>query len=314
MKLYIIGNGFDIAHGILCRYSDFYKYLEKKRYDVLEEMEQYYDVYEGSDLWSDFERELEENICYDSLVEIIIKNAPNFTSDDFRSTDWHDAAFEIEHKCDVLLDKIQSSFEEWIESLELNSVMEKYEIDRTAHFFTFNYTEVLELVYKIPSENIMHIHNKVGKRLIFGHGKDIKKFDVKKALYGYDNTHLIIDDEKDEFMDFGHEKYAEIAICKFYDNMCKHTDKIINTHLNYFHSLSDIDEIIVFGHSYNEIDYPYFKKISESISNKASWILHYFSDKDKVNAERLMSEIKRYGNFILRENLKMETRTESILI
>ena len=30
MKLYIIGNGFDIAHGIPCRYSDFYTYLEKK--------------------------------------------------------------------------------------------------------------------------------------------------------------------------------------------------------------------------------------------------------------------------------------------
>lgn len=292
MKLYIIGNGFDIAHGIPCRYSDFYTYLEKKRCDVLEEMEQYYDVYEGSDLWSDFERELEENICYDSLVEIIVKNPPNFTSDDFQSTDWHNAAFEIEHKCDVLLDKIQSSFEEWIKSLELNSVMKKYEIDRTAHFFTFNYTEVLESVYKIPSENIMHIHNKVGKRLIFGHGKDIKKFNVKKALYGYDNTHLIIDDEMDEFMDFGHEKYAEIAICKFYDNMCKHTDEIINTHLNYFHSLSDIDEIIVFGHSYNEIDYPYFKKISESISNKASWTLYYFSDNDMVNAERLKNEIQ----------------------
>ena len=62
MKLYIIGNGFDIAHGILCRFSDFYTYLEENRYDVLEEMEQYYDIYKDSDLWSDFERELEENI------------------------------------------------------------------------------------------------------------------------------------------------------------------------------------------------------------------------------------------------------------
>ena len=280
MKLYIIGNGFDIAHGIPSRYSDFYTYLEKKRCDVLEKMEQYYDVDKGSDLWSDFERELEENICYDSLVEIINKNAPNFTSDDFRSTDWHDAAFEIEHKCDVLLDKIQSSFEEWIESLELNSVMKKYEIDRTAHFFTFNYTEVLESVYKIPSENIMHIHNKVGKRLIFGHGKDIKKFNVKKALYGYDNTHLIIDDEMDEFIDFGHEKYAEIAI-------------------------SDIDEIIVIGHSYNEIDYPYFKKISESINHKATWTLYYFSNNDMINAERLKNEIQSCNQKIFIKDVKV---------
>ena len=101
-------------------------------------------------------------------------------------------------------------------------------------------------------------------------------------------------------MDIGYEKFAEYAVCEFYDKMSKDTNKIINTHLNYFSSLSDIDEVIVIGHSYNEIDYPYFKKISESISHKATWTLHYFSDKDKVNAERLMSEIKRYGDFVLR--------------
>jgi len=306
MKLYIIGNGFDIAHGILCRFSDFYTYLEENRYDVLEEMEQYYDIYKDSDLWSDFERELEENICYDSLVRIIIKNTPNFSSDDFRDSDWYDAELEIENKCNELLSKIRSSFEEWINSLELNIIMEKYDIDKTARFFTFNYTKVLELVYRIPIENVIHIHNKVGEKLIFGHGKNVKDFNVKKALYRYDNT--LLDKEIDGIMGYGHEKFAENAVCRFYDKMSKHTDKIINTHLNYFSSLSDIDEVIVIGHSYNEIDFPYFKKISESVSNKATWILHYFSDNDRLNAERLMNKINRHNNFVLRENLKMENR------
>ena len=71
MKLYIIGNGFDIGHGIPCKYSDFYTYLESNREDVLEEMEQYYYVDSDSELWSDFERGLEEGICYDSLADII---------------------------------------------------------------------------------------------------------------------------------------------------------------------------------------------------------------------------------------------------
>ena len=39
MKLYIIGNGFDIAHGIPCRYRDFYTYLKNNRRDVLDVME-----------------------------------------------------------------------------------------------------------------------------------------------------------------------------------------------------------------------------------------------------------------------------------
>lgn len=54
MKLYIIGNGFDIGHGIPCKYSDFYTYLERNREDVLEEMGQYYYVDSDSELWSDF--------------------------------------------------------------------------------------------------------------------------------------------------------------------------------------------------------------------------------------------------------------------
>ena len=29
-RLYIVGNGFDIAHGIPCKYSDFRRYCEEK--------------------------------------------------------------------------------------------------------------------------------------------------------------------------------------------------------------------------------------------------------------------------------------------
>ena len=146
MKLYIIGNGFDIGHGIPCKYSDFYTYLERNREDVLEEMEQYYYVDSDSELWADFERGLEEGICYDSLADIIYENTPNFASDEFRDADWYDAQIYIEEECDKLLNYIRSGFEEWINSLELDTTTKKYEIDKTARFFTFNYTEVLEKI------------------------------------------------------------------------------------------------------------------------------------------------------------------------
>ncbi len=44
MKLFVIGNGFDISHGIPCKYSDFYQYLNENREDILEIMEKYYYV------------------------------------------------------------------------------------------------------------------------------------------------------------------------------------------------------------------------------------------------------------------------------
>ncbi len=96
MKLFVIGNGFDIGHGIRCKYSHFQEYLNAKRKDILEVMGKYYYTSEYSELWSDFETSLERDINYDSLSEIIGKNSPNFGSDHFRDRDWYDAQIYIE--------------------------------------------------------------------------------------------------------------------------------------------------------------------------------------------------------------------------
>lgn len=37
-------------------------------------------------------------------------------------------------------------------------------------FFTFNYTETSEKVYRINKENVCHIHGKQGGEILFGHG------------------------------------------------------------------------------------------------------------------------------------------------
>lgn len=42
--------------------------------------------------------------------------------------------------------------------------------DRDMQFFTFNYTKTLQKLYGI--KKVIHIHNRVGQKLIFGHEKD----------------------------------------------------------------------------------------------------------------------------------------------
>ena len=293
MKLYILGNGFDIGHKIPCKYSHFYNYLEQNRSDILEIMEKYYYVGNDSDLWSDFESSLEEDINYDSLAEIVGENTPNFASDDFRDRDWYDAQIYIEQDCDELLENIRSGFEEWIESLQISKVKKAYKLDKSASFITFNYTEVLERVYNVPSSNILHIHNKVGEELVFGHGKKSEDFNVKKALYGDEKAFLDIDEDGNiESNEVGHEQFAENAVSAFYDKMRKHTEEIVPKQLDFIKNISNISEIIVLGHSYNEIDFPYFEEIGKTIANTSKWTLHYFSDKDKQSAEKIMNELK----------------------
>lgn len=59
-RLYIIGNGFDIAHGIPCRYSDFRRYCKEEMPEMYEKLNRYYDG--GDKLWSDFESEGKKQI------------------------------------------------------------------------------------------------------------------------------------------------------------------------------------------------------------------------------------------------------------
>jgi hypothetical protein len=297
MKLFIIGNGFDVGHGIPCRYSDFRDYLNENRGDVVEIMERYYYMGDDSELWSDFEKSLEEDINYDSLSEIIGENSPNFASDDFSDGDWYDAQIYIEQDCDELLENVRSGFEEWIESLELSEISKKYELDNSAQFITFNYTEVLEQTYEIETSSILHIHNKVGEELIFGHGKKSEDFDVKKALYGDENAFISYDEYGNiESSEVGHEKFAENAVSAFHNKMRKHTEVIIQSQSSFFKQLFTVNEVVVIGHSYNEIDFPYFVKIAESISPDSKWTLHYFSESDKESAKQIMKKIRVTAN------------------
>ena len=83
MKLYIIGNGFDIAHGLPTQYWDFRTYLEHVAYDFLQAFEEHYYIYPNmSDdakkklLWNELETNL-ANIDED----IIIENATSIEMD-----------------------------------------------------------------------------------------------------------------------------------------------------------------------------------------------------------------------------------------
>ena len=292
MKLFVIGNGFDIGHGIRCKYSNFQEYLNAEREDILEVMDKFYYTGEDSELWSDFETSLERDINYDSLSEIIGENSPNFGSDDFRDRDWYDAQIYIEQECDELLEMIRSGFEEWITSLEISEVKRKYDLDRSALYITFNYTDVLGKIYNISLSNILHIHNKVGEKLIFGHGNSLDNFNVEKALYGDENALLSYDEDGNvESNAVGHEQFAENAVCAFYDKMRKPTDQILNNQTNFFSRLSEVGEVVVLGHSYNDIDLPYLKKIAQTTNINTKWTLSYFSDNDKIAAEKIMNSL-----------------------
>ncbi|MEZ5451194.1 MAG: AbiH family protein, partial [Thiothrix sp.] len=62
MDLYIIGNGFDIAHNLPTKYWDFRNFLDQVYPEFLNQFEEAYDIYPGMStitkqnlLWNQFE-------------------------------------------------------------------------------------------------------------------------------------------------------------------------------------------------------------------------------------------------------------------
>lgn len=47
MKLFIIGNGFDIGHGLPIKYWDFRTFLDLVHPEFLKSFEEHYDIYPG---------------------------------------------------------------------------------------------------------------------------------------------------------------------------------------------------------------------------------------------------------------------------
>lgn len=68
----------------------------------------------------------------------------------------------------------------------------------------------------------------------------------------------------------------------YFEATRKQSKDIINENNEYFESLYKISSIIVFGHSLQNVDYPYFKKILFENENpqKLQWYISYYSDED----------------------------------
>lgn len=308
MKLYLLGNGFDITHNLNCKFCHFYTYLNNHRYDVLDCMAKFYDIEEDSELWSDFETNLEKNIIYESLKDIIGDNTPNLMSDSFREGDWSDGEISIEQECEVLLNYIREGFEEWINSLEISKLSKKFDLRDNDFYITFNYTETLERIYEIPESSILHIHNKVGENLIFGHGKKTDSFNVREALYGDENIFEEIDEYGNvESSEVGHEKFAENAVIAFYEKMRKPIEEVINKNHLFFSKIYKIEEVVIWGLSYSDIDFPYVEKVKNSVNKNVKWTLSYYSDNDELNAIRTMQKLGiDKSSYILKHCLNLE--------
>lgn len=281
-RLYIIGNGFDKAHGIPSGYLDFRIWLKINDNELLEDIE---DIWENNtQLWNDFERNLgvidyksvEEKYKDYKLYEALMaerefrKLHPEFPP----MLEHHG----IEEKLKPLVKRISEAFNAWVYTL--NNSIKTYkpilDIDKNAFYITFNYTDTLEYLYDISNEAILHLHGRANSS--------------EEILFGHNKTYMQIQLEiEDQYLKIGSASINDFSL--WMGSLQK------NVHYNlYIHSptlaqnINDISDIYVLGYSFNEIDSVYIDDIFRRAYQSAPiWHISYYSETDK---ERIFNFIK----------------------
>ena len=276
--LIVIGNGFDIMHGVKSSYWDFQKTIGKNSL-LRFYLETYLDT---DDLWSSLEESLgkldyslflnSENI--DMILETFSAYDPDAQAADFFAAVEMAAApaFEIPRRLNNRLKK-------WVKTLSVKGS------DRPFSMFygdykvlSFNYTEFIEDLYGAKADNICYIHgcrrNIKGfknNELILGHrpGMEENQWNkVKLKPYKF----------KNQYKRYIMESASETAVQEsaWYDDAAtKDCNVIIKKHKEFFDGLSDIEEMYVIGHSLSEVDYPYFREICRR--SDAKWYIGFHS-------------------------------------
>jgi hypothetical protein len=250
-KLYIIGNGFDLQHGIPSKYRDFREFVEECDSNLLSDVDDYLPA--GDD-WSHLEQALAE-IDVDHIVENLEQFMPSYGADDWSDSGHHDFQYEVGRLVERLSTELRQLFGRWIRQVPIPTPAtiphRLRSIDPTAFFLTFNYTPTLQELYGVPDTRIIHIHGRAnlpGSDLVLGHAwnpqqrpslnhrRDIAEMDTRLV-----EANIIIDD--------------------YFSATFKPSTRLIQEHRPFFEQLTHLEEIDVLGHSVSAGDEPYYRAL-----------------------------------------------------
>lgn len=269
-KLYIIGNGFDLHHGLRTLYANFRDDYVKKKSPVLwnDLLEIYGNAPQDDDLWwKDFENML-GMVDYGNLSKSNNGEALGF--------------MKVRN---LMKGKLPPLFGKWIKGIDSQIDTDKIklidEIDADSLFFTFNYTMLLENAYKVKEEFVWHIHESVKHPddIVVGHDSNAGQLVKYAQEYNKDQLRIspLSADQINQEVLNGAKKVKD----KIYEHDLSHK----------FDQYNDIKHFVVMGFSFNNIDIPNIKRIIDVNRNiaDADWTLYVHSSKDRTAIDKLHS-------------------------
>jgi|SRR5271170_533563 len=250
-KLYIIGNGFDLQHGVPSRYSHFKAFVREQDSHLFRTVEEYLPADEN---WSDLESAL-AHIDVDNVISDLEQFMPGYGADDWSDSGHHDFQFEVSRVVESLSRELRVRFGQWIRQLPIPALATAprslRSIDASALFLTFNYTSTLQDLYGVPDAHVLHIHGRADlpdNELILGHGWNPAE---RRSL----NDRADIEEMDTRLME-GHD-----ILDRYFSRTFKPSASLIDQNRPFFDRLIDVEEVSILGHSLHQVDEPYFQRL-----------------------------------------------------
>lgn len=301
-KIFIVGNGFDLNFKLPTSPDNYKKCLESFTIEgssgsssALDFFDQYIDDY-----WSNTEQSLAD-------LDLVSLSADNVVSPDYLSdheSDRDGGIFQMEQLSNDVINARNEALALMVSEADSThidtSTINKAAFDN-AVIISFNYTTTLERLYDLNKSTVLHIHGCLenGDRLIFGF-KDDESYSPDGALVTntflskqldieiekIESNSLLSRDEKDEqieslrdnynFNDYYIDEQNNVLVQLYHQNQKEFQFNELKSFLNKnIGSNSKFEEIVVLGHSLNDVDSEYFELIEKYIRPKYWTISQY---------------------------------------
>ena len=290
VKLFIIGNGFDLEHNLPTHFKNNFKSIAEEN----EQTTDFWDIYQSSnsDIWSDFENCL-AHPDFNELEKIFRGYEPDFSSDYERDRNAIITQVDLNGRLEESLYDFANQAEQEIVNKKALPEFSRY-FNHDDLFVSFNYTHTLEELYKITSNRILHIHGEVGKdNLLLGYPEgefqpDLYYYDPfeKGCIISIDFQEYVQRMIEDESIDY----YTREAYSDLFEKAKSFYKTIQLNKLNDFLQVKELEEIIIRGHSCGIVDYKYFEELHKKYP-AIKWTFYYYDEETKCKIEAMIKTL-----------------------
>ncbi len=315
-RLIVIGNGFDLAHGIKSSYFAFRDHLQVHNAHLYETVTRLAD----QDVWWNLEEGLAHVDLKVFIENLLVECGLSESSRPYMNNEFDISAADLvgqilRRTVRQLTQELKEELRAWILDLDAQPASPVFDcIGWDDYIVSFNYTSTIERLYDVPKSQILYIHNRATKslenfnfqwaidqspesstdfwfdepQLIFGHGqsdcdRSVPAIPVGSMTYDYDvnNAHFLLS-----------AAFEEAYL--YYDQSRKQVKDILPMLESFLRSVDRVDEVLILGHSLASVDLDYLKLIAQHADHAVRYTITYYGPQNKDEAARKSRQFVRH--------------------